>query len=253
MFKATSLTVNATYLESLLSSVSVKSVRSVRTFKSITNMDCVSVKSVRMLNQHSSQLEPTFLHLHSEKRQRKTSCIQKTRVVLHDKEVEMEMQRKLENAKKFRKDDVFQNLFSQCKSVRSVKNIFSLLSTHIAFLLRFVFVKFFHFFKMLNFYIRCSTCLVLPSYVVKCRNLVSTSLFILKSVKPVVFLIRKKLFKKSNFFLYVVLSPFLNYLYVYLQYVRRMFSFKNLQFRTLEGVFSQLWWLFYGTRFYART
>jgi len=141
------------------------------------------------------------------------------------------------NAKKVRKDDVFQNLFSQCKSVRSVKNIFSLLSTHIAFLLRFVFVKFFYFFKVLNFYIRCSTCLVLPFYVVKCRNLVSTSLSILKGVKPVVFLLRNKLFKKLNFFLYVVVSPPLHYLYVCFLDVGRRANSKITSFKFYQKSF----------------
>ena len=61
----------------------------------------------------------------------------------------------------------------------------------------------FNFFKILK---RRSVNLVLPSYVVERKKPVSTSLSILKGVKPVVFLLRNKLLRCFYFFLYVVLS-----------------------------------------------
>ena len=83
----------------------------------------------------------------------------------------------------------------------------------IAFLLK---IKLFNFFKALNLRIRG---LVLLPYLTKCIKPVSTSLFILKGVKPVVFLIVNKLFKILNLLLYVRVSPPLHYIYMCLQYV----------------------------------
>ena len=94
--------------------------------------------------------------------------------------------------------------------------------------------KLFNFFKILK---RRSVNLVLPSYVMKCKKPVSTSLFILKGVKPVVFLLRNKLFKKLNFFLYVVVSPPLHYLYVCFLDVGRRANSKITSFKFYQKSF----------------
>ena len=172
MFKTTSLTVDATYLESLLSSVSVKSVR-----------------SVRMLDLKSSQnVSKSFIYTYTPRRDREKKVVSKqTKIVLHRQGSGNG------NAKKFRKDDVFQNLFSQCKSVRSV---------------------------------RCPMSLLLPSYMLERRKPVPNTLFTLWSVESTVFPLRTNFIKCLYLLLSVVVSPFLYYLYVCLRDVGVCFHSK---------------------------
>lgn len=99
----------------------------------------------------------------------------------------------------------FDSTCAKCQLYRKV-NLSTMSIYNVNYLLSFFLFKimFANFFKML----------VLAPYLIKCIKPVSISLFILKGLKPVVFLIRNKLFKILNFFLYVVLSAPLHYLYV---------------------------------------
>ena len=117
-------------------------------------------------------------------------------------------------------------------------------------LLSFIKLVFINFFKMLNLRISCSMSLLLPSYVMKRKNPVSISLFMLKGVKSVVSLTRNKL--KMFLFLtrcFVVALPIL-FICVPSR-CRSTFSCMYVQIRSVCGHASELWRMFYANRFYA--